>query len=66
VPGKTKIGEVAVRTEPIGDSIYQVMSIDLVTKPGAKGSIDAMYESWIGLGYIRERNPKQQGLKHPE
>ncbi len=47
VLGKTRNGEAAGRSGPIVESIDQVISVDLVTSPGAKGSIGAMYESWI-------------------
>jgi len=47
VLGKTRIGEAGGKTGPIVESIDAVLSVDFVTQPGAKGSIGAMYESWV-------------------
>lgn len=47
VLGKTRIGEAGGKTGPIVESIDAVLSVDFVTQPGAKGSIGAIYESWI-------------------
>ena len=48
VLGKAKQGEAAGRTGPIIEKIGDVISVDFVTVPGAKGSIGAMFESWRG------------------
>ena len=47
VLGKTRIGEAGGKTGPIVESIDAVLSVDFVTQPGAKGSIGAIYESWV-------------------
>lgn len=48
VLGRSKPGEAAGRKGQIIESIDQVLSVDFVTQPGAKGSIGAIYESWKG------------------
>ena len=50
VLGKTRIGEAGGKTGPIVESIDAVLSVDFVTQPGAKGSIGAIYESWVNTG----------------